>query len=83
MDLLYTLLAIKESQIVEPQVIKKLLFHIIYILLYTEYYAPKLCQRGYPRAGYDHRVDIWGVGVLAFELCSGSPPFESSTRDKI
>ena len=28
---------------------------------------------------YDHRIDIWSIGVLTFELCTGSPPFEAST----
>lgn len=27
---------------------------------------------------YDHTIDIWCIGVLTFEFCSGSPPFESS-----
>ena len=26
-------------------------------------------------SGYTNRVDIWGVGVTAFELLSGNPPF--------
>ncbi len=29
-------------------------------------------------SGYTEAVDIWGVGVLAYELMSGRPPFEVS-----
>ena len=28
---------------------------------------------------YDHSIDIWSIGVLAYELCVGSPPFESAS----
>jgi len=30
---------------------------------------------------YDHRVDIWCVGVLMYEFLTGGPPFESPSRD--
>ena len=30
---------------------------------------------------YDKRVDIWSVGVLAYEFCYGRPPFESKTSE--
>lgn len=31
---------------------------------------------------YDEKVDVWAVGVLAFELLVGRPPFEvKSERD--
>ncbi len=29
-------------------------------------------------SGYTEAVDIWGVGVLAYELMAGRPPFEVS-----
>jgi serine/threonine protein kinase len=31
---------------------------------------------------YDQRVDIWSVGVLAYEMLTGIPPFETDTTDK-
>ena len=27
---------------------------------------------------YDESVDVWSVGVLCYELCTGHAPFESS-----
>ena len=30
---------------------------------------------------YDRSVDIWSVGILAFEFLTGSPPFESESRE--
>jgi serine/threonine protein kinase len=28
-----------------------------------------------PAIGYSNKVDCWSVGVLAYELCCGCPPF--------
>ena len=31
---------------------------------------------------YQVNVDIWTLGVLAYELCHGSPPFETDDQSK-
>ena len=36
-----------------------------------EYIAPEMIKK----EGHDHRIDIWSVGVLMFELLSGYSPF--------
>jgi len=42
-----------------------------------DYLPPEMCtEEG--KVSYDKTVDIWSIGVLAFELCVGKPPFESS-----
>lgn len=30
---------------------------------------------------HDFKVDVWGVGILAFELAAGKPPFEDETQN--
>ncbi|SCU80739.1 LAME_0B04390g1_1 [Lachancea meyersii CBS 8951] len=30
---------------------------------------------------YDNRADVWALGVLAFELLVGNPPFEESSKE--
>ena len=34
------------------------------------------------RKKYDKSVDIWAVGILIYELCTGSPPFESDFAEE-
>ncbi len=34
------------------------------------------------RRGHDFRIDVWSIGVLCFELCSGKPPFESDSYNE-
>ena len=40
-----------------------------------DYLPPEMLER----KTYDHRVDIWTVGVLTYEFLVGKPPFDSST----
>ena len=43
-----------------------------------DYLAPELVSR----KSYNKSVDIWSVGILAYEFMTGSPPFESSTQEQ-
>jgi serine/threonine protein kinase len=41
-----------------------------------EYLAPEMIKQ----KGHDKSLDIWNLGVLLFELLTGSPPFEGSNQ---
>lgn len=41
------------------------------------YMAPELCQH----RSYDHRVDVWSIGIICFILMSGMPPFFGDTPE--
>lgn len=52
----------------------------------TPYYlAPEILDVGLykTRAGYDEMVDIWSVGVIAYVLLVGFPPFNGSDKNKL
>ena len=40
-----------------------------------------ICPEILNRTPYDTNLDLWTIGVLAFELCSGRAPFEALTRN--
>jgi serine/threonine protein kinase len=47
--------------------------------------APEVAVRGgnlrshrYGNQGYDEKCDIWSIGILAYELCSGRTPYENT-----
>ena len=31
---------------------------------------------------HDHRVDVWGLGILCYEFCTSGPPFEAEDHEK-
>jgi len=33
------------------------------------------------QSGHDKTLDIWNLGVLMFELLTGSPPFEGANQN--
>ena len=44
------------------------------------YYAPEMVMR----KGYDRMVDIWAIGIYAYEMSNYSPPFSSADiKDRI
>lgn len=44
-----------------------------------EYLAPEMIKQ----AGHDASLDIWNLGVLLFELLTGSPPFEGANQNEL
>ncbi|KAJ3359685.1 Ribosomal protein S6 kinase beta-1, partial [Kappamyces sp. JEL0680] len=47
----------------------------------VEFMAPEILEeRG---QGYDRTVDFWSLGVMVFDMITGSPPFTGSNRKKI
>lgn len=43
------------------------------------YMAPEIIQEHQ----YDYKVDIWSIGVIAYVLLSGRPPFHGKNKDEI
>lgn len=35
------------------------------------------------RKPYSHKVDIWGLGILLFEMIEGRVPFHGSTQEEV
>ncbi len=44
-----------------------------------DYVAPEIVMGN----AYDSSVDIWALGVLCYELCSGLAPFENKNTTKV
>jgi aurora kinase len=43
-----------------------------------DYLSPEMVNPGRLEDTYNHRIDIWALGVLLYEFLSGKPPFEDS-----
>jgi aurora kinase len=48
-----------------------------------DYLVPEMIQNrnGKGEKTYNKSVDIWCVGILIYELCTGNPPFESPNQN--
>ena len=44
-----------------------------------EYLAPEMIKQ----SGHDKSLDVWNLGVLLFELLTGSPPFEGGNQNEL
>jgi serum/glucocorticoid-regulated kinase 2 len=44
-----------------------------------EYIAPEVLER----KGHTKDVDLWGIGILLFELLTGAPPFRDRTSKNL
>jgi serine/threonine protein kinase len=44
-----------------------------------EYLAPEMIKQ----SGHDKTLDVWNLGVLLFELLTGSPPFEGKSQAEL
>ncbi|KRX00888.1 Protein kinase-like domain [Pseudocohnilembus persalinus] len=44
-----------------------------------EYVSPEIIDRQL----YDYNVDVWAIGVLAYEICNGDPPFMGKDQKRI
>jgi serine/threonine protein kinase len=51
------------------------------VVLGTPYYLAPEQARGLRR--FDHRVDLWSVGVMLYEMLSGARPFEGENYNEI
>jgi serine/threonine protein kinase len=44
-----------------------------------DYLAPEMIQG----SGHDHTLDLWGLGVLLYEMIAGKPPFQSTNHGQL
>jgi serine/threonine-protein kinase len=45
-----------------------------------QYMAPEMIPEGRERAVFNHRIDVYSIGVTIYEMLTGSLPFESTNR---
>ncbi|KAI9290597.1 Pkinase-domain-containing protein [Neoconidiobolus thromboides FSU 785] len=45
----------------------------------TEYMAPEILME----QSYDHSVDWWSLGIMLYDMLTGSPPFKGNNRKKV
>ena len=45
----------------------------------VEYMSPEMILR----KQHNHKVDVWSIGILLFELIEGHAPFRGQTQDEI
>ena len=45
-----------------------------------DYLPPEMIKRG-RKENYNKTIDIWMLGILAYEFCVGSPPFETGSHE--
>lgn len=43
----------------------------------VDYMSPEIASG----RNYDHTVDIWAIGILAYELCTGDTPFYEKKKE--
>ena len=52
-----------------------------------DYLPPEMLARNQAENSYDRSIDIWALGILAYEFVVGKPPFETgshrATHDRI
>lgn len=44
-----------------------------------DYLAPEMIEKEHK---HDHTIDLWAIGILIFELCTGTSPFSANIASK-
>ena len=44
-----------------------------------DYLAPEMIEKSHK---HDHAIDLWAIGILIFELCTGTSPFSTNIVSK-